>query len=160
MKKAGFTKIVTADDGADALQKTYDLLPDIVLLDLNMPNLDGFGYCEMVRNDKKLPRMPIIVQTSMNNRQAWMHALSCGADDFLTKPLDMVELTLRMSVHAERYFMLRDLENMCEYLRMEVDLAKDMRARIESSDMPVSSVNALNKHYDVLEQIVHASAFG
>jgi PleD family two-component response regulator len=157
LKKAGFAKIVTADDGAEAVRKTYDLRPDLVLLDLNMPNLDGFGYCEMVRNDKNLPRMPIIVQTSMNNRRSWLHAMSCGADDFLTKPLDMAELTLRICVRVENYFMLRDLGNMCDYLKMELELSQGVREGIESSGLSPFKKNVLNRHYEVLEQIVHAS---
>lgn len=159
LKKAGFNKILTADDGADAVQKTYSFCPDLVLLDLNMPNLDGFGYCEMVRNDNTLPRMPIIVQTSMKNRQSWLHALSCGADDFLIKPLDMEELSLRICVRVEHYFMLRDLENMCDYLRMELDYAKGIRADIETLGLTPARANHLNRHYEVLEQIVHSSAY-
>jgi DNA-binding response OmpR family regulator len=159
LKKAGFNKIITADDGADAVQKTYDLCPDLVLLDLNMPNLDGFGYCEMVRNDKTLPRMPIIVQTALKNRQSWLHALSCGADDFLTKPLDMAELTLRICVHVEHHYMQRDLENMCDYLKTELELSQELRGNIDKSGLPPLKMNALNKHYEVLEQIVHSSVY-
>jgi DNA-binding response OmpR family regulator len=159
MKKAGFHKIMTADDGAEAVQKTYDFCPDLVLLDLNMPNLDGFGYCEMVRNDKTLPRMPIIVQTAMKNRQSWMHALSCGADDFLTKPLDMAELTLRICVHIEHFYMLRDLENMCDYLKMELDNSHRLLNDIEKSELPLTKINLMNRHYEVLEQIVHSSGY-
>ena len=158
LKKAGFNKVFTADDGAEAVQKTYDLHPDLVLLDLNMPNLDGFGYCEMVRNDKSLPKMPIIVQTSMKNRQSWLHALSCGADDFLTKPLDMAELTLRICVHAERYFMLNELQNMCEYLKMELEYAQGIRKDLEKSGLSDEAVHSLNRHYEVLEEIVYATS--
>lgn len=159
LKKEGFHRIYTAGDGADAVQKTKDLLPDLVLLDLNMPNLDGFGYCEMVRSDKAIPRMPIIVQTSLKDRKSWMHALSCGADDFLTKPLDMAELALRICVHVERYFMLRDLEDMCEYLKMEVELLRGLHGDIEKTDLEVSKMNALRRHYEVLEQIIYVSAY-
>jgi len=159
LKKSGFTKILTADDGADAVQKTYDYRPDLVLLDLNMPNLDGFGYCEMVRNDTGLPRMPIIVQTALKNRQSWLHALSCGADDFLTKPLDMAELTLRICVHVEHFFMLRDLQNMCDYLKMELDMSHNLRTEVANSELPQPKRIILDRHYEVLEQIVHASAY-
>lgn len=48
-----------------------------------MPNLDGFGYCEKVRADKHLLRMPIIVQTALEDRNSRLRALSCGANDFL-----------------------------------------------------------------------------
>jgi DNA-binding response OmpR family regulator len=158
LKKAGFTRMMTADDGADAVQKTYDFHPDLVLLDLNMPNLDGFGYCEMVRKDTALLNMPIIVQTALEDRQSRLHALSCGADDFLTKPLDMAELTLRISVHVERYFMLRDMEAMCDYLKMEIDMVRGMRSDVEKSKFSVSHKSDLDNHFEVLEQLAHLSA--
>lgn len=159
LKKTGFANIMTADDGADAVQKTYDFCPDLVLLDLNMPNLDGFGYCEMVRNNDTLPRMPIIVQTALKNRQSWLHALSCGADDFLTKPLDLAELTLRICVHIEHFFMFRDLQNMCDYLKMELDLSHNLRKDVECSELPRPKRIILDRHYEVLEQIIHSSAY-
>lgn len=158
LKKAGFTKVITADDGADAVQKTYAACPDLVLLDLNMPNLDGFGYCEMVRKDSTLPKMPIIVQTALEDRQARLHALTCGADDYLTKPIDMAELTLRICVHVERYFMLRDMQNMCDYLKMEVDMVQGMRAEIEKARISPSNAGMFVKHTEVMEQLAHLSA--
>jgi DNA-binding response OmpR family regulator len=154
LRKAGFNKIETADDGADAVQKTHEFNPDLVLLDLNMPNLDGFGYCEMVRNDITLPRMPIIVQTSAEDRQSRLRALSCGADDFLTKPIDMDELSLRIRVHIERYFMLRDMEDMCNYLKMELEASHSLRMDIEKSGFTGMGMENLNNHYEVLEQII------
>jgi DNA-binding response OmpR family regulator len=152
LKKAGFSQIVTADDGSDALQKTYDYQPDIVLLDLNMPNLDGFGYCEKVRADARLPRMPIIVQTALEDRESRLQALASGCDDFLIKPLDMAELSLRICVHVERYFMLRDTQNMCTYLQMELETVKNLR---ESFVQPGSNVVHLENHLEVLEQLAH-----
>jgi sigma-B regulation protein RsbU (phosphoserine phosphatase) len=154
LKKVGFSRIVTADDGAEAVQKTYNLCPDLVILDLNMPNLDGFGYCETIRKDASLPKIPIIVQTALEDRQSRLRALSCGADDFLTKPLDMAELSLRICVHVERYFMLRDMENMCNYLKMEVKIVQGVCSEIEKSKFPI---NNLENHYEVLEQLAYLS---
>jgi len=157
LKKAGFTTMMTADDGADAVQKTYEFHPDLVLLDLNMPNLDGFGYCEMVRKDATLSSMPIIVQTALEDRQSRLHALSCGADDFLTKPLDMAELTLRICVHVERHFMIRDMENMCNYLKMEMDIVQNVRTDIEKTKASTANMNYLDNHFEVLEELAHLS---
>jgi DNA-binding response OmpR family regulator len=155
LKKAGFTKMMTADDGADAVQKTHDYRPDLVLLDLKMPNLDGFGYCEMVRKDSDLPKMPIIVQTELEDRQSRLHALSCGADDFLTKPLDMAELTLRICVHIERYFMLRDMQDMCDYLKMEVDTVRSLQADIDKVRATVANKGDMDNHFEVLKQLAY-----
>ena len=118
LAKAGFNAIETAKDGMEAMEKTRHLKPELVILDIVMPKLDGFGYCEQVRKDLDLPRMPIIVQTMLEDRETKLRALSCGADDFLHKPLDADELVLRTRVHLERYFMLQDLNEMCLYLML------------------------------------------
>ncbi len=127
LKKAGFNKIEGANDGVEALKKTYELRPDLVLLDLCMPNLDGFGYCEKVRADRQLLQMPIIVQTALEDRNSRLRALSSGANDFLLKPLDMDEVSLRICVHIENYFMLHQLKALRDYLdfipRKECDLS-------------------------------------
>lgn len=156
--KSGFSCIETAENGAEALQKTYDVCPDLVILDLNMPKLDGFGYCELVRGDKNLPRMPIVVQTGFDERKARLRALSCGADDFLTKPLDMDELSLRICVHVDRYFMLRDMSNMCDYLEMEVEKTQELRRYIEQSSEPQSGHDLLDKHLDVMKELIEFSS--
>jgi DNA-binding response OmpR family regulator len=158
LKNAGFARVTTADDGADAVRKTYELRPDLVLLDLAMPNLDGFGYCEMVRKDPSLTRMPIIVQTAMEDRQSRLHALSCGADDFLTKPLDMAELTLRICTHVERYFMLREMENMCDYLKMELDVVQKLRPDIEGAVFSPTDKGNMENHLEVLEELAFLSS--
>jgi hypothetical protein len=72
----------------------------------------------------------------------------------------MAELTLRICVHIEHFFMLRDLENMCDYLRMEIDLSQKLRQDVEKSELPQTRRKLLHKHYEVLEQIVHSSAYG
>lgn len=154
LNKAGFMRIDVAEDGAEALQKTYDLNPDLVILDLNMPKLDGFGYCELVRGDPNLPRMPIIVQTGVEERKARLQALSCGADDYLTKPLDMDELALRICVHIERYFMLRDLGSMCNYLEMEIEQANGLRPFIDPTDAGKPGADLLDKHLELMKELI------
>ncbi len=158
LKKAGFTNIQLADDGADALRKTREFQPDLVLLDLAMPNLDGFGYCTEVRKDQAIPKMPIIVQSVSEDRESRLKALTCGADDFLMKPLDMAELTLRICVHVERYFMLREMQDMCTYLKMELDVVKNVQKDISNSKVSEPDAKNLEKHVEVLEQLAHLSS--
>lgn len=149
----GYTQIETAVDGVDALTKTYRMKPDLVLLDLMMPNMDGFTYCEHIRSDPTASHMPIIVQTALNDRETKLRALSVGADDFLNKPLDLDEVALRVHVHLERYFILQDLEDMRAYLKMELDQAQITIKALEKTAMSISGRNLLNKHYDVLKTL-------
>lgn len=108
LEAAGYKNIETAADGIEGLKKTAAFRPDIVLLDIMMPNMDGFTYCEMVRADSTMDPMPIIVQTALDDKASMLRALSCGADDFLKKPLDLEEVNLRVYVHLKRYFMYQD----------------------------------------------------
>lgn len=112
LEKAGYNNIETAHDGAQALEKTLALTPDLVLLDLMMPGLDGYGYCEAIRKDERFALMPIIVQTVLDGREHKLRALSCGADDFLHKPFDQDEMVLRVRIHLERLALLRDVQHL------------------------------------------------
>jgi DNA-binding response OmpR family regulator len=154
LEKVGFHNIDTATDGADALAKVYDFCPDLVILDLNMPNLDGFGFCERVRSDPSLPHMPIIVQTEVEEREARLHALSCGADDFLRKPLDMDELRLRICVHVERHLAMIDMKDVCDCLRMELDELRGLRDAMEQADPIERGASLLENHCDVMKQLI------
>lgn len=158
LTKAGFARVETAEDGEEGVQKTYNLRPDLVLLDLDMPKLDGFGYCEAVRSDKNLPHMPIIVQTALEERNAMLRALSCGADDFLTKPLDMEELVLRIFVHIERHFMLRDMKDICSYLKLELEQTKILQRFIKNTGAATSENDLFDKHLEVMKELVAVSS--
>jgi len=157
---SGYVNVETAVDGVDALTKTYRMNPDLVLLDLMMPNMDGYGYCEHIRADPNAAHMPIIVQTALNDRETKLRALNCGADDFLNKPLDLDEVSLRVHVHLERYFMLQDLEDMRNYLKMELDKAQLTVEQLKAASPDMVGMVQLSKHYDVLKTIIASPGIG
>lgn len=154
LNKSGYKNIFLANDGVEGIAKTSELKPDLVILDIHMPKLDGFGYCEHVRNDGELMRMPIIVQTASEEREIKIRALSCGADDFVTKPIDVDELVLRACLHLERFFMLRDIQDMCSYLRMEVAQLHTLSDLAKTTQMPLQLAKTLERHREVLETMV------
>ncbi len=86
----------TASDGKEALKKTLTLVPNLVLLDLRMPNLDGVTYCKAVRLDKHTQNIPIIVVTSLSMQSKLEESIAAGADDFVAKPFDVNDLLLRV----------------------------------------------------------------
>src|SRR5215475_8550832 len=85
LKTAGFA-IGTAVDGIEALKKARTVTPDLILLDLMLPELDGFAVCEILRRDAATASIPIIILTAMSSQLARVTGLSCGAVDFITKP--------------------------------------------------------------------------
>ena len=97
LEEQGYTRIQTTTDPRRALPLYVEFQPDLILLDLRMPRIDGFGVMEQLQT--VIPPeayIPIIILTADITRQAKTHALQMGAKDFLTKPLDHLEVLLRI----------------------------------------------------------------
>ncbi|MBE0680675.1 MAG: response regulator [Anaerolineales bacterium] len=89
-------QIVMAQSGPEALEKTRQLLPDVILLDVMMPGMDGFEVCRTIRNDPLLAEIPILMLTALDDRKSLLNGLESGADDYITKPYDRYELRARL----------------------------------------------------------------
>gem|GEM_PF-2793402 len=88
--------IQTASSGEESLEMVEQQVPDLMLLDLMMPSMDGYEVAERLKAGKTTRSIGIIIVTSLNDRQARLHSQRAGADDFLTKPVDRTELLLRV----------------------------------------------------------------
>ncbi len=97
-------EIDSANDGKEALRVISEKPPDIVLLDLIMPELDGFGVCRRLKEDPATQRIPVIIITGVAEKEANVKAIESGADDFLIKPFDAVLLDarIRSSLRSKR----------------------------------------------------------
>ena len=85
LKQAGYS-IVTAADGVDALKKARSIQPDLIVLDVMMPELDGFAVCEILRRDPATAPIPIMMLTALSSELGRVAGLGSGASDFVTKP--------------------------------------------------------------------------
>ena len=96
--------------GADAVRVAPQLDPDLILLDVTMPDMDGFEVCEKLRADPRTREVPIIMVTALNDRQSRLRGLESGADDFISKPYDRMELRTRVKtiLKVNRYRRLMD----------------------------------------------------
>ena len=89
-------QIITARDGQQALDSARTQLPDLILLDIMMPKIDGITVCRELKADAKLPFMPIIMVTAKADSKDVIAGLDAGADEYLTKPLDHAALVARV----------------------------------------------------------------
>ena len=96
LEEAGYQRFVLLDDSSHALEKIEAVQPDIVLLDLMMPNVSGFEILQWVRRHSHLAHTPILILTSSTDAETKLKALDQGATDFLAKPVDSSELILRV----------------------------------------------------------------
>ena len=88
--------VFTSTDGKDAVQKTLTLKPDLILLDVNMPNLNGLTFCKAIRAGAETRNIPVIVITGLTARGRIEECMAAGADDFLGKPFGVDELLIRV----------------------------------------------------------------
>jgi len=95
LKTAGFA-IGTAATGTDALVKTRSISPDLIILDLMLPGLNGFDVCESLRRDPATASIPIIMLTGMCSQFGRFAGLESGANDFLLKPFDPDQLVAKI----------------------------------------------------------------
>ena len=96
--------VVSASSGAEALEKTREALPDLVLLDIQMPDMNGYEVCRRLRADPETSFLPVVMITSSDS-EVRLNALEAEADDFVMKPFDQQELLLRVRslVRIKRY---------------------------------------------------------
>jgi diguanylate cyclase (GGDEF)-like protein len=90
-------EVATAENGASALELLASFSPDLVISDLTMPNLGGFGLAQCIRSGNQTPAIPIILISSREDLSSRVHGFEFGADDFLHKPLEFEELSARVA---------------------------------------------------------------
>ena len=88
--------VLTATSGAEALKKIEQDSPDIVLLDVMMPGMDGFEVCKRVKDNPALAHIPIVMVTALTDNEDKVRGLEAGADDFLSKPVNDMALMARV----------------------------------------------------------------
>jgi DNA-binding NtrC family response regulator len=85
-----------AESGKEALDKARELTPDLILLDIMMPDMDGFEVCQNLRSDPVLAEVPVIMITALDDRKSRLQGIEAGADGFMSKPFDGIELQTRV----------------------------------------------------------------
>jgi DNA-binding NtrC family response regulator len=136
LSKAGY-QVRVAADGESALEQLQYAPPDLVLLDVMMPGIDGFETCRRLRQLPKMDNIPVVFMTALSDAQDKVKAFAAGADDYVTKPFQYEEVLARVRVHLTR----RELE--CKLAHLNRDLENRVSARTAELKAALAEVETL-----------------
>ena len=122
---------VPAHDGLEALEIIGRGAPDLILLDVMMPKMSGFEVCKRIKNDPKLSDIPIIMVTALNEFGDIERGIGSGTDDFISKPVNKLELVTRVKTMLKLKHLSDKLERTLAYLS---EIEKE--AQTAKSDSP------------------------
>jgi len=131
LKTDGY-KTILARDGKDAIEKVKDKKPDIILLDVMMPKLNGFEVAKIIKEDRELNNIPIIMVTAQAEFDSKETGIMSGADDYVTKPVDFKDLKLKIRALLR----IKELNDKVRYQKQELEkqlsLAKKLQSKLLS----------------------------
>jgi putative two-component system response regulator len=103
--------VIEADSGPSALEAVKKGNPDLILLDVMMPGMDGFEVCRHVKQDDQTRLTPVVFVTALDDRRSRLKGIEAGGDDFLTKPFDQLELSARVKSLVRQKRLNEDLDH-------------------------------------------------
>lgn len=116
-------KVLCAYDGVDGFNLAKEEKPDLVLLDLMLPGIDGIEVCRRMKSDSELKKTPVIMLTAKNLEQDKIKGLEIGADDYITKPFSVKELMARIKAVLRRFDLAREPEAEVLYIgELKIDI--------------------------------------
>ncbi|MGO9243387.1 MAG: response regulator [Verrucomicrobiia bacterium] len=125
-------EVCMAVDGRDAVQKTLALKPDLILLDIGMPKLNGLTFCKAIRAGTETRNTPVIIVTSLTAAGRLEECMDAGADDFIGKPFQVEDLLNRVRAMLKT----ADVSDHVERLNQYILAVRDLRDRAASNVKP------------------------
>lgn len=140
--------VAEAANGRAGFEKAAEVIPDIIISDVMMPEMDGIQFCEQIKTDERTSHIPVILLTAKSSGESKMEGLETGADDYLVKPFDKSELLVRVKN------LIKQRRELRERFRQEISLAPENIA-LTSAD-----AKFLQRVIDAVEENIEAADFG
>lgn len=130
LQRHNFQNIMAVDSAQKALDLLDEFKPELLILDIMMPEMDGYECCERIRCNPHYQDLPILVQTALSEPEARVKAFSCGATDFVSKPIFPDELYARVRVHLQNREYLKNLKRYKARIESELESARLLQQSI------------------------------
>jgi two-component system sensor histidine kinase/response regulator len=130
-------RVAVARDGAEALRRAELVQPDLILLDVMMPGIDGFETCRKLKTMEKTRDIPVIFMTSLTRTEDKITGFRAGAVDYITKPLQVEEVAARVNTHLK----LRALQKLQE--QQNIQLQKEVKTREQAEEALIEVINGV-----------------
>jgi two-component system, sensor histidine kinase and response regulator len=141
-------QVWTAADGEQGLRLAREKLPDVVLLDVMMPRLNGLEVCRQLKSEQKTAMIPVLLVTALDARQDRIAGISAGANDFITKPIDQADLVLRVRNAAGLKRLHEQVARQLKHLQ-ELEAARDTLTHMIVHDLR-SPLTGLQGYLDLM----------
>ncbi len=140
---------VLAKDGGEALEKVRECLPQLILTDISMPEMNGYELCKSLKDNEKTRNIPVIFISAFDAPQDIVEGFSIGGADYITKPFIPEEIQARVGVHLRLYEMNRELMEMNRRLQVSVsEQLKQMEQEKKNILYALANIAAQNSLYD------------
>ncbi|MDD3669120.1 MAG: SpoIIE family protein phosphatase [Alphaproteobacteria bacterium] len=148
-----------AGSGRAGLERIKSCRPDLVILDLTMPGMDGYGVMQKIKSDPATRDIPILIQTASDNRETREKTFRAGAVDFISKPINPLEFFARVRVQLENRLLIQKLQTQLDQIDAELQAANRMQVGLLPSPESLADIRAKYR-LDIAHAFVPSSALG
>jgi signal transduction histidine kinase len=130
LEEAGL-EVIVAQDGEIAIQKLEYTLPDLILLDVMMPGMDGLEICKILKENPSTREIPVIFMTALSNTEDKVKGFMSGAVDYITKPFQKEEVLARINIHLERQSLIKALAHKNQLLQEKIEEKNEVQNALQ-----------------------------
>ena len=141
-------KLLIAKDGEMALSIASKALPDLILLDIMMPGIDGYEVCRRLKSDRKTSGIPVIFLSALGDTEDKVKGLQLGAVDYVTKPFQPDEVIARVNTHLTIHRLKREVESQKDQLEHELEVVSEVQRKLLPKQLPQIDGFNLGVHYE------------